>query len=162
MNKKLTTLVVIGAALCMCNTAIAASDSDTMTVSATMAGGCTVSAASMIFPQMNPLMTGDLQTTTAGSLMIACTSDVTPLIWSDSARELVSAANTIPFSLGQTLESAKTNALPVISSGQAIAAPFVGNGLEQAVPLHGLIKFADYSGKPAGTYTAFIMINVNY
>ncbi|MFT7403664.1 spore coat protein U domain-containing protein [Zhongshania sp.] len=165
MNSKLTTLAVIAAALSMNNTAMATTATGTMTVSATMGEACSVSSATMTFPPISPFATDNIVADTAGSLLIACTALTTPLIWSDSPRVLTGpGAGTaeIPFSLGQTTATALTDALPIISTGQAIAAPFVANGTEQSVALHGLIKAADYSGKAPGLYTASITMNVNY
>jgi len=165
MNKKLTTLALIGVALSMSNAVMAVTVSGTMTVSATVGAGCTVSAATMVFPAISSFADTDVVADTAGSLLIACTTGTTPLIWSESPRVLTgpdAGLVEIPFSLGQTTATALTNALPIIVAGEAIAAPFVADGTEQAVPLHGLIKAADYLGKAPGLYTATITINVNY
>ncbi|MFQ3200898.1 MAG: spore coat protein U-like protein [Zhongshania sp.] len=165
MNSKLTALAVIAAALSMNNTAMATTATGTMTVSATMGEACSVSSATMTFPPISPFAADNIVADTAGSLLIACTALTTPLIWSDSPRVLTGpGAGTaeIPFSLGQTTATALTDALPIISTGQAIAAPFVANGTEQSVALHGLIKAADYAGKAPGLYTASITMNVNY
>lgn len=165
MNKKLTILMLFGVALSTSNAAMADTASGTMTVSATVAEGCSVSAATMTFPPISHFSDADVVADTAGSLLIACTAGTTPLIWSDSTRTLSgpgAGVEIIPFSLGQTPAAALTDALPIISTGEAIAAPFVADGTEQAVPLHGLIKAADFAGKPPGVYTASITINVNY
>jgi len=165
MNKKLTILAALGVTLSMSNAAMAASASGTMTVSATVSGGCTVSAASMTFPAISTFADTDVNADTAGSLMIACSTGTTPLLWSDTPRILTGPGAgivEIPFSLGQTTATVLTNALPIIVAGEAIAAPFTADGTEQAVPLHGLIKAADYLGKAPGVYSASIAINVNY
>lgn len=165
MNKKLTTLAIIGVALSMSNAAMAAAASGTMTVSATVTGGCTVSAAAMTFPAISTYADTDVVADTAGSLLIACTALTTPLLWSDSPRVLKgpgAGVVEIPFSLGQTTATVATDALPTTATGEAIAAPFTADGTEQAVPLHGLIKAADYAEKDPGLYTASITINVNY
>lgn len=165
MHKKLTILAVIGVALSMSNAAMAAAASGTMTVSATVSEACSVSAAAMTFPAISAFAVTDVVADTAGSLLIACTALTTPLIWSDSPRILTGPGAgivEIPFSLGQTPATALTDALPIIVAGEAIAAPFVADGTEQAVPLNGLIKAADYTGKAPGLYTGLITINVNY
>jgi len=165
MNKKLTILALLGAALSMSNAAVAQTASGTMTVSATVAEACSVSASTMTFPAISSFSDTDVVADTAGSLLIACNSGTTPLIWSDSTRVLSgpgAGVDTIPFSLGQTSATALTDALPIISTGEAIAAPFVADGTEQAVPLHGLIKAADYAGKAPGLYSTSITINVEY
>jgi hypothetical protein len=158
-------LAAIGVASSMSNAAMAQSASGTMTVSATVSEGCSVSASTMTFPAISPFADTDVVADTAGSLLIACTALTTPLIWSDSLRILTGPGAgevEIPFSLGQTPATALTDALPIIVAGEAIAAPFVADGTEQAVPLHGLIKAADYAGMAPGLYTAIITINVNY
>lgn len=165
MNKKLTTLAVLGYALSMSNAAMAATASGTMTVSASVSEACSVSAATMVFPAISPFANTDVIADTAGSLMIACTALTTPLIWSDSLRVLTgpgAGVVEISFSLGQTPATALTDSLPIIAAGEAIAAPFVADGLEQSVPLHGLIKAADVAGKAPGVYMGTITINVNY
>ena len=165
MNKKLTILAALGAALSMSNAAMAATASGTMSVSATVSEACSVSASTMVFPEISPFAATDVVADTAGSLLIACTALTTPLIWSDSPRVLTgpgAGLEALPFSLGQTSAAALTDALPIIATGEAIAAPFVADGTEQPVPLHGLIKAADYAGKPPGLYSAVITINVNY
>jgi hypothetical protein len=166
MNKKLTILAVLGVTLSMSSAAMAVTTvSNTMTVSATVTGGCTVSAAAMTFPAISAFADTDVIADTSESLMIACSAGTTPLLWSDTDRVLagpgVGGIVEIPFSLGQTTATALTNALPVLT-GEAIAADFVANGTAQAVPLHGLIKAADYLGKEPGVYSASIAINVNY
>lgn len=165
MKNKLTILTAFGVALSMSNATMAETASGDMTVSATVGEACSVSASTMTFPAISPFATADAVADTAGSLMIACTAATSPLIWSDTPRILTgpgAGVVEIPFSLGQTTVTALTNALPVIVAGEAIAAPFVANGTEQAVPIHGLIKAVDYSGKAPGLYSTVITINVNY
>lgn len=119
----------------------------------------------MVFDAISSFADTDVVADTGGTLMIACTTGTTPLIWSDSPRVLTgpgAGVVEIPFSLGQTPATALTDALPIIAAGEAIAAPFVADGTEQSVPLHGLIKAADYAGKDPGLYSASITINVNY
>lgn len=160
---KLTLLAALGVAWSMSNAVMAGTASGTMTVSATVGEACSVSAATMIFPAISTFSDTDIVADTAGSLLIACTAGTTPLIWSDSPRVLTGPdINGISFSLGQTPATALTDALPKISTGEAIAAPFVADGTEQSVPLNGLIRAADYTGKDPGLYTASITINVNY
>jgi hypothetical protein len=165
MNNKLKILAVIAVAFSISHAAMAATVSGTMTVSATVGTGCTVSAATMTFPAISSFASTDIVADTAGSLLIACTAGTTPLIWSDSPRNLTGPGAgivEIPFSLGQTTATVATNALPIIAAGEAIAAPFVADGKEWEVPLHGLIKAADYLGKAPGVYTGSITINVSY
>lgn len=165
MNKKLTILALLAAALSMSNAAMAQTSSGTMTVSATVDAGCSVSAATMVFPAISSFAVSDVVADTAGSLLIACTTGTTPLLWSDSPRVLTgpgAGVPEIPFSLGQTTATALTDALPIVAAGEAIAAPFVADGTEQSVPLHGLIKAADYVGKDPGLYSTSITINVEY
>ena len=163
MNNKLKILAVIAVAFSISHAAMAATVSGTMTVSATVGTGCTVSAATMTFPAISSFASTDIVADTAGSLLIACTAGTTPLIWSDSPRILTGLGDAeIPFSLGQTTATVATNALPIIAAGEAIAAPFVADGKEWEVPLHGLIKAADYLGKAPGVYTGSITINVSY
>ena len=165
MKKTLSVLAAFGFILIMSGMAMAAGTaSGTMTVSATLGEACSVSNATMTFPAFSPFSGVDVVADTAGTLMINCTAGTTaPLIWSDTPRLLVGpGAATIAFTLGQTVATALTNALPLISTGEAIAAPFAATGLAQAVPLHGLIRAADYVGKAPGVYSAAIIVNVSY
>jgi spore coat protein U-like protein len=163
VNRKLTTMMVIGVALSISSTATATTGPGTMTVSATLAEACSVSSATMTFPPISRFAVTDIAADSAGTLLITCSASTTPSIWSDSTRVLTGPdAAEIPFSLGQTTATALTDALPIISTGQAIAAPFVANGTEQSVALHGLIKAADYIGKAPGLYTTSIKMNVDY
>ncbi|MFQ3200899.1 MAG: hypothetical protein ACI9SK_001629 [Zhongshania sp.] len=163
VNKKLTTLTIVGVALGISNVAMATTGPGTMTVSATLSEACSLSSATMIFPPISRFADTDIAADSAGTLLITCSASITPLIWSDSTRVLNGpGAAEIPFSLGQTTATALTDALPTISTGQAIAAPFVANGTEQSVALHGLIKAADYIGKASGLYTTSIKMNVDY
>jgi len=165
MNRTLRMLAAIGVASSMSNAAMAQSASGTMTVSATVSAGCSVSAATMVFDPISFFATTDVVADTAGSLLIACTAGTTPMLWSDSTRVLTGPGAgivEIPFSLGQTPETALTDALPIIAAGEAIAATFTADGEEQAVPLHGLIKAADYADKEPGLYQAEITIRVDY
>jgi hypothetical protein len=163
MNKKLTTLAAIGVALSMSNTAIATTGPGSMTVSATLADACSVSSATMIFPTISRFANTDIVAESAGTLLIKCTASTAPKIWSDSTRVLTGpGAAEIPFGLGQTTAAALTDALPKIAADKVIASPFVANGAEQSVALHGLIKAVDYTGKALGLYTTSIKMNVDY
>ncbi len=165
MKNKLSILTVLGVALGLSNVATADTASGLMTVTAAVGEACSVSASTLIFPTLSPFANSDVMADTAGSLMIACTAATSPLIWSDTPRILTgpgAGVVEIPFNLGQTNVTVLTNALPVIVAGEAIAAPFVANGTEQAVPIFGLIKAVDYAGKAPGLYSTVITINVNY
>lgn len=165
MKKRLSVLATFGFILSMSGMAMAAGNaSGIMTVTATLSEACSVSNSTMTFPAFTPFSNTDVVADTAGTLMINCTAGTTaPLIWSDTPRVLVGpAAATINFTLGQTVATALTNALPIITTGEAIAAPFAATGVPQAVPLHGLIRAADYLGKAPGVYTAAITVNVSY
>jgi hypothetical protein len=165
MNKKLTTLLVIGAALSMSNTAMAVgSDSGTMTVSADVATGCTVSDATMDFGQINFLLGADIVASTAGSLKIAC-NGISPTIKTSSPRILKNLnGDEIPFKLGTSPTAALTDTLPKDpTAGVAIAPAVVPlDGVEHAFDLFGLIPAAAYAGKPAGIYKADITVVVGY
>lgn len=165
MKKTLSILAAFGFILSMSGMAMAAGTaSGIMTATATLSEACSVSNATMTFPPFSPFLGSDVVADTAGTLMVNCTAGTTaPLIWSDTPRSLVGpAAATIAISLGQTAATALTDALPKISSGQAIAAPWVADGSAHAVPLHGLIKAADYVGKAPGVYSAAINVHVSY
>jgi spore coat protein U-like protein len=162
-NKKQTTLAVIGVVLSMSNTAMAATESGTMTVSATLSEACSVSSATMTFPSMSQFSDTDIVADSAGTLLINCTASTTPKLWSDSPRILTGPGKAeIPFSLSQAAATVLADDLPRGATASQAIAGFTANGTEQPVELHGLIKGAAYQGMPAGVYAASIMINVNY
>jgi spore coat protein U-like protein len=162
MNKKRIILALTVMALSMCNTAMAATDSGQMDVSATVGSGCSISASTISFGHINPLAGTNYVADTDGSLMIACTTSTTAVIWSDTPRILKFGNIEIPFGLGQNATVAASDALPKIPAGQAIDAPWSADGTAKPVPIHAFIAADDYVGKAAGTYTAAITINVNY
>jgi hypothetical protein len=133
-----------------------------MTTTATLEDSCTVSAATMTFPAFPALgSTVDQTTDTDGSLLIACTTGAVPMIWSDTARTLTGTGGGIAFNLDQAA-GAVTNALPITSVAAEGITGYTSTGAPIAVPLHGRITAAEFGGKAAGTYTADIVVSVNY
>jgi hypothetical protein len=163
MNKTLSVLAAFGLVLGMSGMAMAAGTaSGTMATSATLENACTVSAATMTFPGFAALSsTADQTADTAGTLLVACTTGTTPMIWSDSSRVLTGPGGTIAFNLDQAA-GAVTNALPVTTGAAEGITGYTSTGAPIAVPLHGRITAANFGGKAAGTYTADIVVSVNY
>jgi len=165
-NKK-TRLVALVAALGTISSAsvFAATESGTMTVSATLVGGCTVSDATLAFGDISALLTSaDATGDTAGSLSIACSSGTTPVIYTTSPRTLTGSGtalgNSMAFNLSQTAGAATDN-LPAIATGEAITG-FTANGDAQVVPIYGRVLAANFGDKLVGPYSATITISVDY
>jgi spore coat protein U-like protein len=165
MNKKRIILALTVMVLSMSNTAMAVgSDSATMTVSANIVTGCTVSDATMDFGDINFLLGEAIVASTAGSLKIAC-NGVSPTIKTSSPRVLRNTNNDeIPFKLGTSPTAALTDTLPADPTAGVAIAPAVLplDGVAVAFDLFGLIPAAAYAGKPAGIYTASITVVVAY
>jgi hypothetical protein len=163
MKKTLSVLAAFGFVLGMSGMAMAAGTaSGTMAASATLTNSCTVSAATMTFPSSAALLsTADQTTSTDGSLLVACTTGTTPSIWSDTARTLTGDGGSFAFNLSQT-SGAAADDLPIVTVSAAAIAGYTSNGDEIAVPLYGKILAANFGNKAAGTYTANILVSVNY
>jgi hypothetical protein len=165
MNKKLTTLVLILAALSASNTAIAGTSTGTMTTTANVSGGCSLEAPTMDFGTIDPF--GGLAYTASTMLKVACTAGLAGVtIKSTSARNLIGPAPglvEIAFGLGQDPLAALGNTLPSDAAGQAIT-NYTSDGTIKDVPLHGHIKAASYENKilTAGNYTAAIVLEIGY
>jgi hypothetical protein len=163
MKKTLSVLAALGLVLSMSGMAMAAGTaSGEMTTRALLVNSCTVSAATMTFGDIAGLVsTGDQTTDTAGSLMVACTTGVVPYIWSNTGRVLTGPGGTIAFKLSQT-SGAADNQLPIKAVTRESIRGYTSDGTMIAVPLYGSILATNFGGKPAGTYTANILVNIEY
>jgi hypothetical protein len=88
MNKNLTILAAIAAALSMSNAAMVATGLVMIADSAAMSETCSVRAAKMTSPPISRFALTDAIANTLGSFLIACAALAIPLRWSDSSRFL--------------------------------------------------------------------------
>jgi spore coat protein U-like protein len=162
MKKTLSVLAAIGHVLDMGGmAAVAETATGNLTVSVTLENSCTVSEATMDFTNTAALLsTGDQITDTGSTLKVACTTGISPTIWSSSPRYLVSGPNSIPFNLSQE-SGAALDDLPTAAPGEAITG-YIADGTEKVVPLFGKILALNFGDEPASVYTANITVSVSY
>lgn len=164
-NKKALLGALLAAGMVMGSASVSAlTATGTMTVTATLTSACSVSNSALDFGAISALdVTADVTNDTAGSLSIACTTGTTtPVIYSTTTRTMTDGGTgTIPFFLSQT-SGAASNDLPLTNAGQAIATPWTANGAAQVVPIYGRIPTASFAGQPVGSYSATIVISVDY
>lgn len=162
-NKKVLLGTLLTTGLAMSSTGVfAATATGTMTVTAVLTSACSVSDSAIDFGSIAALnVTADVVANTGTTLQIACTTGTTaPVIYSTTAR-IMTGAGSLPFFLSQ-VDGAPTNALPVAPAGEAIAAPWTANGAAQTVVIYGKIPTASFAGQPVGSYSATIVISVDY
>jgi hypothetical protein len=149
------------AAITMSTSAVALQSDSALTVSATLVGGCAVSAASSItFTPFSTLATGNQTSNTAASFTVACSSDAVPKIFATGTRTLV-GATAIPINLSLTAGAAANDLPATLALAQALT--LVQDGTPKVVPLYAAILYANYAGRAAGTYTsAAITLSVSY
>lgn len=166
-NKKSLLGALVAAGLTMASTGVyAATSSGNSTVTATVTNTCSVSASTLSFGSIAALnTTADVTGDTAGSLSVACTTGTTtPKIYSTTARTMSNGAttpSTLAFNLSQTAGAA-TNDLPATAIAAVAMTGYTANGAAIVVPIYGRIPSASFAGKPAGSYTATIVISVDY
>lgn len=167
-NKKSLLGALLAVGMAMGSTSVyAATATGDSTVTATVTNTCSVSASTLSFGSIAALnTTADVIGDTAGSLTVACTTGTTtPKIYSATARTMSNGVGTTPptlaFNLSQTAGAA-TNDLPINLTTAAAMTGYTANGSAIAVPIYGRIPSASFAGKPAGSYTATIVISVDY
>ena len=164
-NKKALLGALLAAGMVMGSGSVSAlTATGNMTVTAILTSACSVSDSAMDFGPIAALdVTTDKLANTGTTLQIACTTGtVTPVIYSTTTRTMTRAVSgTLPFFLSQTAD-APTNALPTTATGEAIAAPWEADGAAHAVPIYGRIPTASFVGQPTGSYSATIVISVDY
>jgi spore coat protein U-like protein len=161
MNKKSVSLLALALAAVFAGSASAGEVSSTMTVSANIQAGCTVSPTSSIsFAPIAGLdSVGDMNANSGSSFRVACSNGATVGIYSSSTREMAKGLDTIPFSL--SLASDGTNSLST-SSESPTAFAGTQDGSAHDVVIYGHVANADFKGKPVGAYTTEITVAVVY
>ncbi len=166
-NKKALLSALLFSGLVMGSVSVsAATATGNMTVNAALTSSCSVSASTLDFGSIAALdVTADVTGDTAGSLSVACTTGTTtPEIYSDSTRTMVESGAgtaTLAFYLSQTAGAAADN-LPTTALAAEAMTGYTADGSAITVPIYGRIPTASFSGKPVGSYTATIVISVDY
>jgi spore coat protein U-like protein len=132
-----------------------------MDVTATLQSACEVSNSGTIaFGNVVALAsTGDQSVSNATGFKVACSTGLTPYIFSATSRVMTSGANTLAFDLCLTACTG-SNGLAVGATTDALS--ITQNGSLQSVPLYARILAANFKGKPAGDYTQTVVISVEY
>lgn len=135
-----------------------------VTVKTTLTSACEVSAATAAidFGAVVALASSGNKTGDSGSsFQVACSSDLSPKIYSTSARVMDDgAAHTLPFDLC-TAACNGSNSLPA-TQGAASALTITQDGTLQPVKLYGAVQASDFQALPAGAYSKTVTINVDY
>jgi spore coat protein U-like protein len=162
IKQKLGLVAVAVAAITLSATAPAAQSDGTLAVDATLVSACTVSSTATIsFGSFSSQTAGDTTANSGSTFLVACSSDLTPLIFATGTRTLVNGGNILPFNLSLT-SGAATNDLP-LTLGTAEALTVTQDGAPHAVLLYARALTANYAGLPAGVYNAgTITVSVSY
>ena len=156
-KKLLVALLAAGMAVGSANVS-ALTAQGTMTVTATLTRACSVSASTLAFGSI--AVTGD----TASTLEIACTNGTTaPVIYSTTTRTMTDGGTgTLPFFLSQTSGAAADDDLANTSTGETIGSGWTADGTAHVVTIYGRIPTSSFLGQPVGSYSATIVISVDY
>lgn len=140
--KKIVVLAV-AAAIAMAGTAMAAGI-NTVAVSATVLGSCTISGGSAAFGNLDPAGAG-LVNATVGQPAVTCTNGAPYTITDDggilTTYQMTKGADQIAYSLSYT-------------------AAGTGNGGAQNIGLTASVAQVDYQNKPAGLYNDTVTLSV--
>jgi spore coat protein U-like protein len=151
-------------ALCLASLPAGAGNvNSTMAVGGAVVSACEVTGVTQLnFSALPALASGTAATGDTGStLLVACSSDLTPMLYVVGLRSLSDGAGTphlIPFNLSLT-SGAAVNDLPAVT-GTDLA--MTKDGTPQTVTIYGKVLVADAQGKPTGNYTANLTVNVDY
>lgn len=166
-NKKSLLGALLAVGMAMGSTSVyAAGTTGDMTTTAAITSSCSVSASTLDFGSIAALnTTADVTGDTAGSLTVACTTGTTtPKIYSATTRTMLESGAgtaTLAFNLSQTAGAAADN-LPVTALASEAMTGYTADGSAIIVPIYGRIPTASFAGKPIGSYTATIVISVDY
>ncbi len=148
-KQKIGLLAAAVASISLTGVAGALTTDGLMTVSAVVTSACSVSAATLTFPTFST-MAGAQTGNTGTSLQIACSSGLTPVIFSPGLRAMVNGVggvNSIAFNLSLTTGGAD-------DLGTDLAAPrpsgLTADGAEHAVVLYAMAPRGELRGDAAG------------
>lgn len=134
-----------------------------MTVQTTLTSACEVSASGTIdFNSVIALASsGDKSANNTSGFTVACSSDLSPKIYSTTARAMSDGTHSLPFQLCLGGSCSGSNDLATAQTG-ANSLSLTQNGSMQAVALSAKILAADFKALPAGSYTKAVTISVDY
>jgi Spore Coat Protein U domain len=153
--KKLLAITVAVAVVSMAGSAMAAGDTNTLTVSASVTGTCKFNApktSALTFPALDPSVNAPVTGTTTTTYW--CTKGVTT--------DAITADNGANFTAGkrQMKDPVSTELIPytltLTKDGVANGGPTV----PRTLTIDGGILFADFSAKSSGTYTDTVVLNI--
>lgn len=163
LNLRTLGATVLAAGAVFVSGAQAATVSGGMDVQTTLTSACEVSASGLIdFGSIVALAsTGNQNAANTTGFNVACSSDLSPKIYSTSTRAMVNGSNSLPFELCLGASCTGSNSLAT-TQGAADTLSITQNGSLQAVPLSAKILAADFKALPALTYLSTVTINVDY
>jgi len=147
----------------MCGTAVAATSASVLTVDATLTSACAVSSTAAIsFASFSTLATADQTADSGSTFTVACSADMTPLIFATGTRTIARAVSgSIPFNLSMT-SGAAADDLPA-TLALATGLSLVQDGTTKVVPLYARLLKTNFTTQPAGAYTtAGVTVSVSY
>lgn len=161
-NRKIATLSLALVAILGSGLAVAAEDTSTLTVSATLTTACEVSAASAIsFVDFAALASTGNQTANSGStFQVACSADATPTIYASGTRSMTNGVDNLAFNLSLTAGAA-ANDLPS-TLGTAAALTVTQDGSLHDVALYAKTDAANFKALSSGNYTTDVTVAVVY
>jgi spore coat protein U-like protein len=163
-TKQILSLAAVSlASLVMCGAAVAAQSNSVVTVNATLTSACEVSAGAAIsFGSFSTLAAVDQTADSGATFTVACSSDMTPMIFATGTRTIINGANTLAFNLSLT-SGAAADDLPATL---ALAAPLtlVEDGTAKVIPLYARLAKANFGSLPAGAYAngSAVTVSVSY
>lgn len=162
-NKNVSLAALALASLMVCGTAAAAQSDSVLTVDATLTSACAVSAGATIsFGSFSTLAAVDQTAGSGSTFTVACSSDMTPLIFATGTRTIINGANSLPFNLSLT-EGAEADNLPA-TLALATALTLTKDGTAKVVPLYARLAKANFGSLPAGAYAngSAVTVSVSY
>ena len=162
-NRLVQVLAVAGLASAFATGATAGTTTGDITVSTTLVSACevTTSSAAIAFGSVTALLSSGNKAANSGSgFSVACSSDLSPKIYSDTARTMTDGTNNLDFDLCLAACDG-SNGLGA-DSGSANTLSITQNGSPQPVALHGRITAANFKALPAGAYTKIVTVSVDY
>ena len=141
----------------------AATDTDTMTVSATVVASCNVAANDLAFGNYDPVSGSPLSVAT--TVDVACTNGTAYVVSMDAglgtggtvaARKMTLASDTLIYSLYR--DAGHTNVWGETDGVDTVAG--TGNGSAQTLNVYGLVPASQTT--PAGAYSDTVTVTVTY
>lgn len=156
MKTRILALSLLSAGLMTAGSALAASTTHAVAVSATITGNCKFQAASgatLAFGTIDPSGAGNV--TTSGTATYRCTTGVSPTVTSDDGLNEL-AAGAPRMRIGAT-----TNYLPYsFSLAGLVAGTGHGAGNDKTLTINGTVLQSDYANAAAGAYVDTLTLTI--